>query len=390
MLSRWQRSSFPMLAWVGQAGHDPARRANGLCVQSGPKSPGERTSPVGATPLSKYYGDLTCPRCLNPVAVSDNTFRCTSVACLYSAEPFPTVAAMPALFDFQSSIISAEQLIATSGAPQIPRGFTNSRLGKRLNALLHPPNLKARKSISYMLDALRQSRDESRRPVVLVIGGATVGAGLSDLYDAVDIDVLAFDIYGSPVTQFMADAHRIPLADATMDAVVIQAVLEHVLEPQVVVHQIHRVLKHGGLVYADTPFLQHVHGGPYDFTRFTDSGHRYLLRDFECIESGVAAGAGTQLMWSIDYFMRALTRSRKVGFITRMAVFWLAYIDRFLDPKHSIDSASSVYFLGSKTNSRVAPLDMIQYYQGAEPVEAVLPENHGPHQGMVEASTAVH
>lgn len=321
---------------------------------------------MGVTLLCRYYKDLTCPRCLCPVAVEEDVIRCTSAACPYSTEPFPTVAGLPALFDFQNSIVSAEELVATSGAPQIHRGFANSRLGQRLNTILHPPNHKAKHSISYMLDMLRQSRAASERPVILVIGGARVGAGLDDLYNAEDVDILAFDIYWSPVTQFMADAHRIPLADATMDGVVIQAVLEHVLEPQIVVNQIHRVLKPGGLVYADTPFLQHVHAGPYDFTRFTDSGHRYLLRDFERIESGVVAGAGTQLTWSMDYFMRALTRSRKVGFIVRLAFFWLAYIDRYLDPKHSIDAASSVYFLGRKANSRVAPLDVIQYYQGAQ------------------------
>jgi SAM-dependent methyltransferase len=321
---------------------------------------------VGDTLLSKYYEYLTCPRCLHQIAVDDNIFRCTSAACIYSAEPFPTVAELPALFDFQNSIISAEQLVTTSGAPPMPGGFANSHLGKRLNTLLHPPNHKAKHAISYMLDLLRQNRVASKRPVILVVGGGTVGGGLDDLYNAEDIDILAFDIYWSPFTQFMADAHRIPLADATMDGVVIQAVLEHVLEPKIVVDQIHRALKPDGLIYADTPFLQHVHAGPYDFTRFTDSGHRYLLRDFERIKSGVVASAGTQLMWSIDYFLRALTRSRKVGSIGRLAFFWLAYIDRFLDPKHSVDAASSVYFLGRKANSRVGPLEMIQYYQGAQ------------------------
>jgi hypothetical protein len=78
---------------------------------------------VGDTLLSKYYEYLTCPRCLHQIVVDDNIFRCTSAACIYSAEPFPTVAELPALFDFQNSIISAEQLVATSGAPPIPGGL---------------------------------------------------------------------------------------------------------------------------------------------------------------------------------------------------------------------------------------------------------------------------
>ncbi len=56
--------------------------------------------------------------------------------------------------------------------------------------------------------------------------------------------------------------------------------------------EIHRVLRPGGIVYADTPFLQQVHEGAYDFTRFTDSGHRFLFRRFERIDSGSVAGCG--------------------------------------------------------------------------------------------------
>ena len=63
-------------------------------------------------------------------------------------------------------------------------------------------------------------------------------------------------------TQFVADAHRVPLATESVDALVIQAVLEHVLDPWRVAAEIHRVLRPGGLVYADTPFLQQVHEGP--------------------------------------------------------------------------------------------------------------------------------
>jgi len=49
----------------------------------------------------------------------------------------------------------------------------------------------------------------------------------------------------------------------------------------------------GGIVYADTPILKQVHDRPCDFTRFTDSGHRYLFRDFDLIDSGTVAGPGT-------------------------------------------------------------------------------------------------
>jgi SAM-dependent methyltransferase len=203
-----------------------------------------------------------------------------------------------------------------------------------------------------------------RNPRILVIGGGTVGDGLEGLYDDPTVDLISFDVYASPATQFVGDGHSIPLADSSMDGVIVQAVLEHVLEPTVVAGEIHRVLRVGGIVYADTPFLQQVHEGAYDFTRFTDSGHRFLFRRFERIDSGTVAGAGTALRWSVDYFVRALTRSVPLGRIVSLCFFWLSWLDRFLDPRHSVDAASSVFFLGRKTEAPITGADIVDYYQG--------------------------
>ena len=82
------------------------------------------------------------------------------------------------------------------------------------------------------------------------------------------------------------------MADDSCDAVVVQAVLEHVLDPQVVVDEINRVLKPGGLVYAETPFMQQVHAGRYDFSRYSDAGHRWLFRQFEEVDRGLSAALG--------------------------------------------------------------------------------------------------
>lgn len=44
------------------------------------------------------------------------------------------------------------------------------------------------------------------------------------------------------------------------------------MEPWVVAEEITRVLKEGDFVYSEVPFLQAVHEGAYDFTRFTLGG----------------------------------------------------------------------------------------------------------------------
>ncbi len=165
-------------------------------------------------------------------------------------------------------------------------------------------------------------------------------------------------------TQFVADAHRIPLPNDYFDCVIIQAVLEHVLSPDQVVKEIYRVLNKEGIVYAETPFLQQVHEGAYDFTRFTESGHRYLFKNFKLIDSGATAGAGTQLLWTIDFFSRSLFRNKNVGKLFKLLFFWLRYADNIIPEKYAIDSASGVFFLGMKTDKILLPSEIVEHYKG--------------------------
>jgi SAM-dependent methyltransferase len=304
-----------------------------------------------------------CPRCGSRVrrerGAAGERWLCTGAGCALADQPFPVVSGVPALVDFEASVLDADRLRAVEGASEVRR----SRFAGTLRRLLHPANTTAPANVARMQELLK-SEVTDRRPRILVIGGGTVGDGLEGLYADPAVDLISFDVYASPVTQFVGDGHSIPLAGGSVDGVIVQAVLEHVLEPTVVAGEIERVLRTGGLVYADTPFLQQVHEGPYDFTRFTDSGHRFLFRRFERIDSGSVAGAGTALRWSVDHFVRALTRSVPVGRVVSLAFFWLSWLDRFLDPRHSVDAASSVFFLGRKTGEPISGADIIDYYQG--------------------------
>jgi SAM-dependent methyltransferase len=257
-----------------------------------------------------------CPRCTDVVRNQDGLWRCTGRSCRYADEPFPVVSGIPALVDFDHSVLDADRLREFEGASEVAR----SRFAGALSVLVHPANTTSMAMVASMLRLLRaDDPSPGGRPRILVIGGGNVPEEVGELYEDPTVDLICFDIYASPAVQFIADGHSIPLADGSVDGVVVQAVLEHVLEPNVVVEEIHRVLRSGGIVYADTPFLQQVHEGPYDFTRFTDSGHRYLFRKFELIDSGTVAGAGTALRWSVDYFVRALTRSVLIGRIVALS-----------------------------------------------------------------------
>lgn len=267
---------------------------------------------------------------------------------------------LPVLIDYDRSIIN--QQAVEESKPVVQR--SGSSVKKRLKSLFFPPNKTIQKNIMTFIKQLKSRSTQKVR--VLVVGGGSVGQGLEPLYADSEIELIAFDVYGSANIQFIADAHTIPMADACVDGVIIQAVLEHVLEPQKVVEEIYRVLKPAGIVFADTPFMQQVHEGAYDFTRFTESGHRYLFKKFSLIVSGVSSGAGTQLLWSLSYFFRSLFQSSLVGKAVRLCFFWLPLWDRLIPSKFNIDAACGVYFMGEKSDKSLKAGEIVDYYNGAQ------------------------
>jgi SAM-dependent methyltransferase len=303
---------------------------------------------------------MACPRCRSRLDIAAEGLTCVGCTALYVRTR--SGAGCPILIDSGTSVVDTNVVLRAGEASLVDRSRGGSLLAP-LRAMVSPRNTTAERCVQKIADELSGN---NRRPRVLVVGGGSVGNGVENLYRDDRLDVIAFDIYPSSNVQFVADAHRIPLQDGSVDGVVIQAVLEHVLEPAVVVAEIHRVLSRQGVVYSDTPFMQQVHEGPYDFTRFTESGHRYLFRDFEEIQSGLVAGLGTQLRWSLDYFARGMLRNRWAGTATRMLFFWLSYLDRFASRAHSIDGASSVFFLGRRTETRMTPREAVVRYSGAQ------------------------
>jgi hypothetical protein len=130
------------------------------------------------------------------------------------------------------------------------------------------------------------------------------------------------------------------------------------------------VLKKRGLVYAETPFMQQVHMGRYDFTRFTHSGHRRLFRRFGEIASGPVGGPGMALAWSYQYFLLSFTTSRPLRGLIRafssVTSFFLTYFDYYLiDKTAAVDAASGCYFMGRKEGQMLSDRDLIRYYKGA-------------------------
>lgn len=274
-------------------------------------------------------------------------------------EKFLVVAGQPVLIDFTESLCRKEWFATARKNVSVIGGRPN--LARTIKGTLTGSRRTSRESILRFKDLLPM------RPVVLMVGAGTMGAGCEALYENQDVRQIAFDIYPSNLTQLVADAHQIPLADNSVDGVIIQAVLEHVLEPAAVVAEIYRVLKPGGIVYSETPFMQQIHEGAYDFTRFTELGHRWLLRQFEEIDRGVVGGPGLSLYWSGRYFCRAVLGRRRLADAISFPLIAFSIFDRFLSLDHKIEGANGVRFLGRKVERALPRETLISCYLGSAP-----------------------
>lgn len=86
------------------------------------------------------------------------------------------------------------------------------------------------------------------------------------------IDIVNSDDYGMSaekpdVTYY--DGVTIPFLDATYDGVICIEVLEHVIDPQGLLSEIARILKHGAPILLTVPWSARRHHIPHDFHRFT-------------------------------------------------------------------------------------------------------------------------
>jgi SAM-dependent methyltransferase len=211
-----------------------------------------------------------------------------------------------------------------------------------------------------------ETKKIAQNPKVLVIGSGSKGNGTSGLWSESGFELIGIDVYISKSVSVVCDAHYLPFADSTFDGVWIQAVLEHVVDPVRVVSEIHRVLKNEGIVYAETPFLQNVHEGSYDFTRYTVTGHRYLFKKFSLISMGPLGGAEVVLAWAIKYFIWATLRSRTIAKVAGKILLELFKPFRLITSQcSSYDSCSGSYFMGKKAPAiQVTHKGLVGLYQG--------------------------
>lgn len=212
----------------------------------------------------------------------------------------------------------------------IKRQNVNLPILKRILKLFKAPrptkmlyHIRTKQDPVHFHKKLKEFIDKFREKRVLDIGsgGRRLGS-----------NVIAMDLAAENI-DMAADAHALPFRNNAFDAIVIQAVLEHVENAEKVVQEAGRVLKNKGEIFAEIPFLCPVHNDPRDYRRYTPDGFKQLFKDFTILNVGISMGPSSAFSYSLRYYLAMLFSFNSdllfeaawniVGWLT----FWIKYID---------------------------------------------------------------
>jgi SAM-dependent methyltransferase len=285
--------------------------------------------------LAEFEAYLVCPECRGRLER-----RAERLHCAAGPHAYETVDGVPILLapgdrpSLEGDLRAARQMQSDYGASL---GIRLVRLGKKVfGSTLHLPYSRA----------FREAWARHAGELALEVGsGITDGAPRQ-----VNLDVGLFRH-----VHVVASAARIPFADDTFALARSIAVLEHVRHPEEVVKEIHRVLRPGGYVYAEVPFIQHFHAYPNDFQRYTVEGLKVLFREFDVLETGVCVGPSSALLAAISNwlefvsFLRPGILANLVRLVPLVLLFPLKYLDYLLllNPR-AHELASGVYVLARR------------------------------------------
>ena len=171
--------------------------------------------------------------------------------------------------------------------------------------------------------------------------------------------VIGVDFIPYENTGVLSDVHHLAFADESVDAVFCTGTLEHVENPLQAMKGIFRVLKPGGIVHLEVPFMQPYHPDPEDYWRWTLDGLRLFARrhGFAEVRSGVHLGPTSAMNALVIAYWQSWFRSRYIRKGIDLVLSWVLWPFKYLDAfllNRNVDIPSGVFLVGRKPDQHQA------------------------------------
>lgn len=279
--------------------------------------------------LERFETDFRCVNCN-----SNHSLRRVNatLSCQQCGHQFKIADGRPLLLNESSQLALNSELEHDAGSAmveeyqQLVQEPTKISLMQRCLKWLRPPDI----MLHYNPD---MTKCENTREIFTHQGPHTkilnVGGGPRRYSD----NEVTLNIQSFKNVDCVGDGHRIPFSDNTFDSVICNAVLEHVHNPEQIVKEIFRVLKPGGRVYAEIPFMFFFHAYPNDFRRYTIEGMRMLFGAFDQAKLGLTHGPISAFLQNANMTLSLLVPEKrkilKKG--VNGAFRWLFFSFKYLD-----------------------------------------------------------
>jgi SAM-dependent methyltransferase len=301
-----------------------------------------------ATSTEKLLRLLACPACRAPLTAPETQ----PLRCAACGAEFGEVDGVPRLLSPTSPVLQW-----FSAAVQRPDPSTLSlkaRVRMRLESHRPQERIWTRRSQQAIARLLTESRpDEADRTAVLI------GSGREPVYQrllAPYSSIVRVGLAHDGGVDAYCDLCELPFRDASVDLIFSSSVLEHVHNIERACAEMARVIRPGGMIYAEIPFLRAFHMIPVDYQRYTIAGiealfgrHGFLLQ-----EKGVCSGRFTaQALYLRDFWVGFTQRLRKLQAFVDYGLSWalhpMKYLDRWCeDAPWAEITACNFYFWGRK------------------------------------------
>jgi SAM-dependent methyltransferase len=165
-----------------------------------------------------------------------------------------------------------------------------------------------------------------------------------------DANWINLDIEPHEGCDLIADAHWLPFRDNSLEGVHSSGVFEHLHRPFRVASEIYRVLRPGGVMLCEVPFLWPMHNSPSDCFRYTPDGLQSVFSQLKTIDVVPSLGPLTAMALMCEHVAGTLLPGRS-GFVPMWLAAWIMHPLKFLDPwfvRHNPASATAYAILMQK------------------------------------------
>lgn len=297
---------------------------------------------------SKFTDILACPRCKGALKAAAPESVCDNCGASYE-----TIAGTPILIREDSSV-------RDWFVPREPSSQPTDRGARRIVRQLYSRYMPSERIwTNRSVNALRSILDE-RMPEAEDSRCVLIGTGSEPVYQellAPYQNVFRVGIAQGGDVDISCDICELPILDDSVDLLMSSSVIEHVYDPEKAVQETYRVLKPGGCVYAEIPFMRAYHMFPVDYQRYTISGIERLFErhGFTTIEKGICSGPFNALaLFLRDFLDSALHLNNEYNrmsllLFSSLLFHPLKFLDRFFESASWAEiSACNFYYLGKK------------------------------------------